>query len=142
LVVAVAMTQRPELFKVAVPVVAPFDMLRFEKFTVGYFHAGEYGSVQDSAGFRSLRSYSPLHNIREDVNYPATLIMTSDNDDRVPPLHSYKFAATLQNRDAQENPILLRIEEGAGHYGAEGSFKRRLKEKADMYDFILTNLMD
>jgi len=141
LVVAVAMTQRPELFRVAVPVVAPLDMIRFEKFTIGHYHTDEYGSVADSAGFKSLLSYSPLHNIKENVNYPATLIMTSDNDDRVPPLHSYKFAAKLQNREAQKNPVLLRIEKGAGHYGATGSFKERLKEDGDMYDFILYNLL-
>lgn len=142
LVVGVAMTQRPELFKVAVPVVAPFDMIRFEKFTIGHFHTDEYGSVSDSAGFCNLMSYSPLHNIGEDVNYPATLIMTSDHDDRVPPLHSYKFAAKLQSRKAQKNPVLLRVEKGAGHYGATGSFKRYLQEQADMYDFILYHLSD
>lgn len=141
LVVGVAMTQRPELFKVAVPKVAPFDMIRFENFTIGHYHADEYGSVKDSAGFYNLLSYSPLHNIKEDVNYPATLIMTSDNDDRVPPLHSYKFAASLQNRKAQKNPILLRVEKGAGHQGAVKSFKSQIKEEADEYDFILYNLL-
>ncbi|NOZ48147.1 MAG: S9 family peptidase [Chlorobi bacterium] len=142
LVVGVAMTQRPDLFKVAVPVVAPFDMIRFEKFTIGHFHADEYGSVKDSAGFKRLLAYSPLHNIKENINYPATLIMTSDNDDRVPPLHSYKFAAKLQNRNAQKNPVLLRVEKNAGHYGATSSFKKQLKEEADMYDFILYNLTE
>ncbi|MFA5420006.1 MAG: prolyl oligopeptidase family serine peptidase, partial [Bacteroidales bacterium] len=141
LVVGVAMTQRPELFKVAVPVVGPMDMIRFENFTIGHFHAKEYGTVKDSSGFINLLSYSPLQNIQEDVNYPATLIMTSENDDRVPPLHSYKFAARLQNRKAQKNPILLRVEKEAGHYGAEGNFLRVIKEKADMYDFILYNLL-
>lgn len=141
LVVAVAMTQRPELFKVAVPVVAPLDMIRFGNFTIGHFNDDEYGSVKDSAGFKSLLSYSPFHNIKEGINYPATLIMTSDNDDRVPPLHSYKFAAKLQNRAARVNPVLLRVERGAGHNGAAKSFKSQLKEEADMYDFILYYLM-
>lgn len=141
LVVGVAMTQRPELFKVAVPVVAPLDMIRFENFTIGHFHADEYGSTKDSIGFSSLLSYSPLHNIKNDINYPATMIMTSENDDRVPPLHAYKFTAKLQNRAEQHNQILLRVEKGAGHYGAEGSFKSQLKEEADMYDFILSHLM-
>lgn len=141
LVVGVAMTQRPELFKVAVPVVAPLDMIRFEKFTIGHYHTDEYGSVKDSIEFNNLLSYSPLHNIKNNIDYPATMIMTSENDDRVPPLHSYKFAAKLQNREAQKNPILLRIEKGAGHYGATGSFKKQLKEEADMYDFILYNLI-
>jgi len=141
LVVGVAMTQRPELFKVAVPIVAPFDMVRFEKFTIGHFHTDEYGSVKDSIGFNNILSYSPLYNIKDSINYPATLIMTSDNDDRVPPLHSYKFAAKLQNRKAQKNQILLKVEQNAGHYGATSSFKKQLKEEADMYDFILFNLM-
>jgi len=141
LVVGVAMTQRPELFKVAVPVVAPFDMIRFEQFTIGNYHTDEYGSVKDSVGFKNIYAYSPLNNIKEDVNYPATLIMTSEFDDRVPPLHSFKFAAKLQQRAAQENPILLRIEKGAGHYGANGNFKSLLQEAADMYDFIIYHLL-
>lgn len=137
LVVCAAMVQHPELFKVAVPVVAPCDMLRFEKFTVGNFHTGEYGSISDSAGFKNLLSYSPLHNIKEHINYPATLIMTSENDDRVPPFHSYKFAAKLQNRKSQINPVLIRIEKNAGHYGAESSLYKVINEQAEMYDFIL-----
>lgn len=140
LVVAVAMIQRPDLFKVAVPVVAPTDMLRFEKFTVGTYHTDEYGSINDSAGFNSLLSYSPLHNIKEDENYPATLIITSENDDRVPPFHSYKFVAKLQNRKAQTNPVIVRVEKDAGHYGAGSSLKRIIKEEADIYDFILFHL--
>ncbi|MCE3278309.1 MAG: hypothetical protein K0S44_500 [Bacteroidetes bacterium] len=140
LVVCAAMIQRPDLFKVAVPVVSPCDMIRFEKFTVGNFHTDEYGSISDSSGFKNLYSYSPLHNIKEDVNYPATLIMTSDNDDRVPPFHSYKFAARLQNRKAQTNPVLLRVEKNAGHYGAQSDFLGVLEEEAAMYDFILYNL--
>ncbi len=140
LVVAVAMTQRPELFKVVVPIVSPFDMLRFQKFTVGHFHTGEYGAVEDSLGFQSLLSYSPLHNIEEQINYPATLIMTGENDDRVPPLHSYKFAAKLQSRPAQKNPVLLRVAKDAGHYGTFSSFHASLQERAQIYDFILYHL--
>ncbi len=142
LVVGAAMTMRPELFKVAVPIVAPMDMLRFENFTIGHLHTDEYGSTQDSAGFYNLLSYSPLHNIKKEINYPATLIMTSDNDDRVPPLHSYKFAAKLQNRKAQKNPVLLHVETSAGHYGAQSSFKKRISEQADMYNFILYYLTE
>jgi prolyl oligopeptidase len=82
-----------------------------------------------------------LNNIKDSVNYPATLIMTSEFDDRVPPLHSYKFAAKLQNRPVQKNPVLLRVEKGAGHYGATSSLTVVLKEYADMYDFILYHLM-
>ena len=142
LVVGVAMTQRPELFRVAVPVVAPMDMIRFENFTIGHFHTEEYGNIQDPEDFKNILSYSPLHQVKDDVNYPATLIMTSENDDRVPPFHSYKFAAKLQNRMAQINPVLLRVEKDAGHMGAESSFKDTIKEKADMYDFILYYLLE
>ena len=142
LVVAVAMTLRPDLYKVVVPEVAPLDMVRFEKFTIGHFHKDEYGSTRDSLGLLNLLSYSPFHTINDTINYPACMIMTSENDDRVPPFHSYKFAAKLQNRAKQINPILLRVEKDAGHYGATGSFKKVLKERAAIYDFIISNLMD
>ncbi|AKD03447.1 prolyl oligopeptidase family serine peptidase [Pontibacter korlensis] len=141
LVVAAAAVQRPELFKAVVPVVAPLDMLRLERFTVGLFHVDEYGTVTDSQSFERLRSYSPLHNIKEEVNYPAMLIMTSSNDDRVPPLHSYKFAARLQNRSAQTNPVLLRVEGGAGHYGATGIYSS-VREEADLYAFVMQLLSE
>jgi len=140
LVVSAALTQRPELFKVAVPIVAPLDMIRLENFTIGYRNTDEYGSIYDSAAFFNLLSYSPLHSIKEDVNYPATMILTSENDDRVPPFNSYKFAAKLQNRKAQTNPVLLRVEKNAGHYGGTANFKTRLKEEADIYDFIMYHL--
>jgi prolyl oligopeptidase len=141
LVVGAVITQRPELFKAAVPIVAPMDMIRFEKFTIGHLHTDEYGSVSDSAGFIQLLAYSPLQNVVEGKSYPAMLIMTSENDDRVPPFHSYKFAARLQNLASQKNMVLLRTEQHAGHYGAEGSFKTHLREEADMYDFILYHLL-
>ncbi len=112
-------------------------MIRFEKFTIGHFHRDEYGRINDSTGLTNLLSYSPLHNIKNNINYPNTIIMTSDNDDRMPPLHSYKFAARLQNIEGQKNTVLLRVEKNAGHYGATSSFKKHLKEEADMYDFIL-----
>lgn len=136
LVVAAAGIQRPDLFKAVVPVVAPTDMIRFEKFTVGHLHVDEYGSIQDSLGFRSLLAYSPLHNIKREINYPSMLIMTSDNDDRVPPFHSYKFAASLQERTAQKNPIILRVEKNSGHYGAS-TFLTTIREKAHLYGFIM-----
>jgi len=139
LVVAVAATQRPGLFKAVVPVVAPFDMLRFEKFTVGRFHTDEYGSVRDSAGFYRLLSYSPYHNIKEKINYPAMLVLTAENDDRVPPFHSYKFVAKLQDRSAQKNPVLLKVEKNAGHYRAS-NYVNYIREKADIYGFILYHL--
>jgi len=140
LVVGAAMTQRPELFRVAVPIVAPLDIIRLENFTIGYRNTDEYGSIHDSIDFFNILAYSPLHSIKEDVNYPATMILTSENDDRVPPFNSYKFAAKLQNRKAQTNPVLLRVEKNAGHYGGTASFKTRLKEEADIYDFIMFHL--
>ncbi|WP_282125260.1 prolyl oligopeptidase family serine peptidase [Marinifilum flexuosum] len=136
LLVAAAAIQRPDLYKAVVPVVGVMDMLRFENFTVGNFHTDEFGSVQNSLDFVNLKSYSPLHNIKEDVNYPSMLVMTSENDDRVPPFHSYKFVARLQNRKAQTNPILLRVEQDAGHNGAMNK-NGHLRKKADMYGFIL-----
>ncbi len=139
LVVAVAATQRPDLFKVVVPVVAPLDMLRFEKFTVGRFHLDEYGTVNDSLSFKRLLHYSPYHNIKEGVNYPAMLVLTSENDDRVPPFHSYKFVAKLQNNPMQSNPVLLKVEKSAGHYGAS-NYVGNVRERADVYGFILYHL--
>lgn len=141
LIVAAAMVQRPDLFRVAIPVVAPFDMLRFEKFTVGSFHKDEYGSVEDSLGFYNLLSYSPYYNINKEVNYPSVLLMTSENDDRVPAFHSYKFAAALQNRDVQKNLILMKVRLGAGHSGSASWFGR-VKEKADLYSFFLNEVSD
>lgn len=140
LVVAAAAIQRPDLFKVVVPMMAPLDMLRHENFTVGHFHTDEYGSVSDSTGFVDLLAYSPYQNIKEDVNYPAMLVITADNDDRVPPFHSYKFVARMQNRLVQTNPIILRVEENAGHYGAS-SWVAIKNELTDVYGFIMYELM-
>ena len=140
LIVAAAALQRPDLYAAVVPVVGVMDMIRFENFTVGNLHRGEFGTIKDSLDFVNLQSYSPLHNIKEDVNYPAMLVMTSENDDRVPPFHSYKFVAELQNREVQTNPILLRIEKKAGHYGAV-DYMSRLQEETNMYDFIMRILM-
>ena len=140
LVVATAAIQRPDLFRAVVPVVAPLDMIRFEKFTVGHWHTDEYGTVSDSVGFKRLLSYSPYHNIKNGVNYPSMLVITSENDDRVPPFHSYKFVAKLQNRDVQTNPVILKVEKASGHYGAS-TFMSNMKEKADIYGFIMYELM-
>lgn len=139
LVVGVAMTKRPELFKVAIPKVGVFDMAKFDLYTVGKMHLDEYGNPNIETEFNSLVNYSPYHNIKEDVNYPVTMIITSENDDRVPPLHSYKFAAKLQNRPAQKNPIYLKSLGGAGHYG-KLTYQGRSEEKASFYDFILYHL--
>jgi len=141
LVVAVAAIQRPDLFKAVVPVVAPLDMLRFEQFTIGTFHKDEYGTVSTEEGFENLYSYSPYHNIKDEVNYPSMLLVTSENDDRVPPFHSYKFAARLQSRPAQKNPILLRVWKNAGHSGVSTLSERRRK-RADIYGFMMYELME
>ena len=140
LVVAASAIQRPDLFRAVVPVVAPLDMLRYEKFTIGRWCTDEYGSVKDSAGFRRLLCFSPYQNIKEETNYPAMLIVTSDNDDRVPPFNSYKFAARLQSRIAQKNPILLKTEEKAGHHGATNIISY-IKEESDIFGFIMNELM-
>ncbi|MEM9545171.1 MAG: prolyl oligopeptidase family serine peptidase, partial [Bacteroidota bacterium] len=141
LVVAAAAIQRPDLFKAVVPVVSPFDMLRFENFTIGHKHTDEYGTISDSLSFLRLLDYSPYHNVSDSINYPSMLIITSENDDRVPPLHSYKFVARMQNRSIQKNPILLKVEEQSGHYGAL-THTSRIKSKADLYGFIMNEIMD
>lgn len=140
LVVAVAAIQRPDLFKVVVPVVAPLDMIRFNKFTVGHWWNVEYGTVNDSTGFSRIYKYSPYHNIKDNINYPAMLLVTSENDDRVPPFNSYKFVAKLQSRPVQENPIILKVEKDSGHNGAT-TLLSNIQERADIYGFIMNELM-
>ena len=139
LVVAASAIQRPDLFKVVIPVVAPLDMLRFEQFSVGHFHLDEYGTVTDSLSFLKLLAYSPYHNIKEKVNYPAMLVITSENDDRVPPFNSYKFVASLQRGKGQANPILLKVEKDSGHSGSS-TYSSSMEWKADFYGFILNEL--
>lgn len=131
--------QRPDLFAAAIPVVGVFDMLRFDKFTVGTFHTDEFGTVKDSLQFLNIKSFSPLHNIKAGTKYPKMLIMTSAYDDRVPPLHSYKFTATLQELSNKENPILLRVEKNAGHDGAR-NYDSYVDKTVDFYSFILNAL--
>ncbi|CAM3965771.1 prolyl oligopeptidase family serine peptidase [Flavobacterium jumunjinense] len=140
LVVGVAMTQRPDLFKVAVPKVGVFDMAKFDQYTTGKYHLDEYGNPEVEEEYKSLLSYSPYHNIKEDINYPITLIITSENDDRVPPIHSYKFAAKLQNRKAQTNPIYLQINSNAGHYGKISNYENSVKNLDEFYSFIWEHL--
>lgn len=140
LVVGVALIQRPDLFKVAVPKVGVYDMLRFNEYTVGKFHLDEFGDPNIENDFNNLLKYSPLHNIKEDVNYPTTLILTSENDDRVPPIHSYKFAAKLQNRIAQKNAIYLQVKENSGHYGSVSNYKNDTYQEAEFYSFIWEEL--
>ena len=139
LVVAATAIQRPDLFRAVVPVVAPLDMLRLEKFTVGHWNVDEYGSVKDSLSFTKLLEYSPYSNVKEGVNYPSMFVVTSDHDDRVPPFNSYKFVAKLQSRSAQINPVILKVEKDSGHYGAS-TLTTRVKEMADIYGFIMYEL--
>lgn len=140
LLVGVAMTQRPELFKVAVPDVGIFEMGIFHKYTIGRFHYDEYGNPEKAEDFKAMMDYSPYHGIKEDVNYPVTLIITSENDDRVPPVHSYKFATKLQNRTAQKNPIFIKTLKKSGHYGNNSSYENRIEEKSALYSFLLYHL--
>jgi prolyl oligopeptidase len=138
LLVGAVMNQRPELFRVAVPQVGVMDMLRFHKFTIGWNWIADYGSSDNPDEFKALHAYSPIHNIREGVKYPATLITTADHDDRVVPAHSFKYAATLQARASRDNPALIRIETKSGH-GASNTSKL-IEASADIYAFIMHNL--
>lgn len=140
LLVGAVINQRPELFKAALPAVGVMDMLRFHKFTIGWNWIADYGSSDNPAEFKALYAYSPLHNIRSGVNYPATLVTTADHDDRVVPAHSFKYAATLQEKAAASttNPLLIRIETKSGH-GASNTAKR-LEITADEYAFLIHNL--
>lgn len=139
LLVGACMTQRPELFKVAVPAVGVLDMLRYHKFTIGWGWAVEYGKSDNKEQFDYLLKYSPLHNIKEGVNYPATFIMTADHDDRVVPAHSFKFAAELQLKHRGANPVLIRIDRKAGH-GAGKPTSKLIDDATDMWSFVLLNL--
>ncbi|GAB3021179.1 prolyl oligopeptidase family serine peptidase [Niabella terrae] len=139
LLVGAAMTQRPELFKVAIPQVGVLDMLRFHKFTVGWGWVVEYGSADSAKYFPYLYKYSPYHNLRKGVAYPATLVTTGDHDDRVVPAHSFKFAARLQAYHKGKNPVLIRIETNAGH-GAGKPTDKVIDEAADIWSFIMYNL--
>lgn len=140
LLVGATMTQRPDLMQVALPAVGVLDMLRYHTFTAGAGWAYDYGTAEDSKEmFTYLKGYSPVHNVKKGVNYPATLITTSDHDDRVVPAHSFKFAAELQNNYKGENPILIRIETNAGH-GAGTPVNKRIEQAADIYGFTLYNM--
>ena len=131
--------QRPDLFAVCLPQVGVMDMLRYHKFTIGWGWAVEYGTSEDEEQFGYIYRYSPLHNIREGVEYPATLVMTADHDDRVVPAHSFKFAATMQHCQAGDKPVLIRIESKAGH-GAGKPTSKRIDEATDMYAFLFQNI--
>lgn len=139
LLVGACMTQRPDLFRVALPAVGVLDMLRYQKFTIGWAWAVEYGSSDNAEQFKYLLKYSPLHNLKPGTSYPATLITTGDHDDRVVPAHSFKFAATLQADNAGPNPALIRIETQAGH-GAGKPTSKLIDEATDIWAFTMYNL--
>ncbi|MGS2762345.1 prolyl oligopeptidase family serine peptidase [Sinomicrobium sp. M5D2P9] len=137
LLVGATMTQRPDLMKVALPAVGVLDMLRYHTFTAGAGWAYDYGTSEDSEEmFKYLLNYSPLHSIKDTVQYPATLITTADHDDRVVPAHSFKFAATLQENQTGNNPVLIRIETDAGH-GAGTPISKTIEQTADIFGFTL-----
>ena len=140
LLVGACMTQRPDLFRVAIPQVGVMDMLRYHKFTIGWNWASDYGTSEDSKEmFEYLKGYSPLHNLKPGTAYPATLVTTADHDDRVVPAHSFKFAATLQECHTGPNPVLIRIDTKAGHGGGK-PLAKVLEEQADIYGFIMYHM--
>lgn len=138
LLVGACMTQKPDMFKVALPYIGVFDMLRFQKFTIGYAWVTELGSSDDKSQFEYLYKYSPLHNVKIGKKYPATLITTADHDDRVFPAHSFKFAATLQEKSAGDSPILIRIDTDVGHNVETTSNVINLI--TDYWSFLLYNI--
>jgi prolyl oligopeptidase len=129
------MAQRPELFGACLPAVGVMDMLRFHKFTIGWAWKSDYGSSENEAEFKALYAYSPYHNLKPGVQYPATLVTTADHDDRVVPAHSFKFAARLQEVHRGPNPVLIRIEAKAGH-GAGKPVSKQIEERADQLGFL------
>jgi prolyl oligopeptidase len=140
LLVGATMTQRPDLMKVALPAVGVLDMLRYHTFTAGAGWAYDYGTAEDNKEmFEYIKAYSPVHNIKEGVAYPATMITTGDHDDRVVPAHSFKFAAALQEKQTGDNPILIRIDVNAGH-GAGKSTEAMINEQVDVMAFTLFNM--
>lgn len=140
LLVGAVMTQRPDLVKVALPAVGVLDMLRYHTFTAGAGWAYDYGTAEDSKEmFAYLKGYSPVHNVKSGVEYPATMVTTGDHDDRVVPAHSFKFAAELQDKQTGPNPVLIRIEVDAGH-GAGTPISKTIQQKADEFSFALYNM--
>ena len=139
LLVGAVLNQRPELFGAALPAVGVMDMLRFQKFTIGWAWTSDYGSSENSDEFKAIYDYSPLHNIKKGTKYPAVLVTTADHDDRVVPAHSFKYAATLQAAQGGDAPVLIRIETKAGH-GAGKPTAKVIEEQADIFGFLVKNL--
>ncbi len=139
LLVGAVLNQRPELFGAALPAVGVMDMLRFHKFTAGRYWTSDYGSPDNAEEFAAIYKYSPLHNLKKGTKYPAVLVTTADHDDRVVPAHSFKYAATLQESQGGDAPVLIRIETKAGH-GAGKPTSKQIEEIADIYGFLIKNL--
>jgi prolyl oligopeptidase len=139
LLVGAVANQRPELFKVALPAVGVMDMLRFHKFTIGWGWVPEYGSSDNAGQFQNLLAFSPLHNLKAGVSYPATLVTTADHDDRVVPAHSFKYIATLQEKGDGPHPYLIRVDVNAGH-GAGKSTAQQIAEATDVWSFVFHNM--
>lgn len=139
LLVGAVVNQRPDLFGAALPAVGVMDMLRFNQFTAGRYWVDDYGSPQNAAEFAAIYKYSPLHNLKKGVKYPAILVTTADHDDRVVPAHSFKYAATLQEAQGGDAPVLIRIDTKAGH-GAGKPTSKQIEEAADIYGFLVKTL--
>ncbi|MBI5539497.1 MAG: S9 family peptidase [Bacteroidia bacterium] len=139
LLVGAVANQRPDLFKVALPAVGVMDMLRYHKFTIGWSWVTDYGNSDNKEEFEYIYKYSPIHNIKENVEYPAIMVTTADHDDRVVPAHSFKYIATLQEKYKGSNPVLIRIETSAGH-GAGKPTSKQIDEAVDIYSFIFKNM--
>jgi len=139
LLIGAMLTQRPDLFGATLPLVGVMDMLRFQKFTIGWAWTSDYGSSDNADDFKALYAYSPLHNLKPGTKYPPTLIATADHDDRVVPGHSFKFAATMQADQAGTAPVLIRIETKAGH-GAGKPISKIIDQTADEWSFVAYNL--
>lgn len=138
LLIGACMTQRPDLYKVCFPAVGVMDMMKFQKFTVGFGWVPEYGSSENQEQYKYIYGYSPLHNIKE-VEYPATMVTTADHDDRVVPAHSFKFTATMQEKQKGKAPVLIRVEVNAGH-GSGKPTSKVIEEVADMWSFMFFNM--
>ncbi len=140
LLVGAVLNQRPDLFGAALPAVGVMDMLRFHRFTIGWAWVNDYGSSENADEFQAIYKYSPIHNIEKGTKFPAVLITTADHDDRVVPAHSFKYAATIQEAQSGEAPVLIRIETKAGH-GAGKPTSKIIEEQSDIYGFLMKNLV-
>jgi prolyl oligopeptidase len=139
LLIGAVINQNPDLFRVAFPEVGVMDMLRYEKFTIGHAWSVEYGSIKEMKHFKNIIKYSPLHNIKKNIQYPSVFIYTADHDDRVVPAHSFKYAANLQSLKENKNPVLIRVGINAGH-GAGKPTKKIIEEHAEKWAFLFNEM--